>query len=509
MAFVPVKTLSAAVLSALMVSTSVVFAQSSSVPAGTVKALIGVSKSQLSVDKQYYISADGLNLRGSNSTSADNVIGQLSLNDQVEIVNLLNEATPLVQIKLIKSQSINVSADKELFVSKDYLSEKMVVTAASKYFVIQNIATEKTRVYERCTATPDCPHRLVFESDMIAGRPEEATKENPNGFKTWVGHGRISEWVKFYQDSAGFYPRWYSKGQDIKSIPAPLTDSISKLIGAQAWMVKNSQGKEANYGAFGWYAAKLTPEDEQNGVNYQWIHGTLGWGKDGDAPIRVARSSLLNIFANPGSHGCTRHENRAVAYMRSLLPAGTDVYRVYAREATREKEIVTGVFKKKVTPLPRYAKNYEHPLRWEYILTTTGAGESGGQTADAATLRGLGVKLIPGVNVIEQGTYDVDQYPTVVSPDYNKMAYDGNGDRYKIDNEYGHGNDNFRGYFLIDEGRFVNYRHPDYNATKGAVKTGGLADFRSSVPEFLQTTGSFHAPEIHWRQENNNNSQGG
>lgn len=477
-------------------------------PPGMVRlASIGISKDHLALNRNYYISADNLNVRSSNSIFADNIVGKLDTNDIVEIVDLLNAATPLVQIKIIRSTSVSSTVAPELYVSKDYLSEKEISAPVSKYFVIQNIATEKTRVYERCTESPSCAHRLVFESDMIAGRPEESTRDNPNGYKTWVGHARISEWIKFYQDGEGFYPRWYTPGQDIKSIPDPITDSVSLLLGARDWMVKNQFGKEANYGAFGWYAAKLTPEDEAHGINYQWIHGTLGWAKDGHAPIDLARSNLLNMFANPGSHGCTRHENAAVAYLRHLLPVGTDVYRVYAREATREKEIVSGFFTKKVTPLPRYAQNYAQPLAWRFMLLTNGAGQSGGLDADADTIRAQGIKVVPGVNLIEQGTYEVDQYPNVVTPDYNRLSYDGNGDRYSIDNEYGHGRDHFQGYFLIDEGRFVDYQHPDFDETHGSVKTGGLADFRDSVPEFLKTSGSFNAPKVEWKRENNNSNR--
>ncbi|WP_413568403.1 hypothetical protein ACLWBD_12580 [Bdellovibrio sp. HCB117] len=462
-----------AALAALVVTASgaVTYAQS----AGTQQA---VSKDQLVVGKRYYISADSLNVRSSNSTAPGNIVGKLYRNDIVEVYDVLNAATPLVQVKIVKSSSI--SNQGELYVSKDYLSEKEFVLPLSKYFVIQNVATEKTRVYERCTVTPDCPHTLVMETDMVVGRPEEGSEEDPNAYKTWVGHGKISEWVKFYQDGLGFYPRWYTKGQDISTIPKPITDSMSLYMGSQRWIVKNDQGKKSNYGAFGWYAAKLTPEGENGGVNYQWIHGTMGWGKDGSKPIEITRGKMINFFANPGSHGCTRVENRAVAYMRHLLPVGTDVYRVYAREATREGY-----------PYRRYA-NQTSSYKWQYMLLTNGAGESNGLTSDAATIRAQGIRAILNVNLIEQGVYEVDRYPTVAPLDYSKSAASGkSGDRYEIDDKVKNGS-NFRGYFLIDEGRFANYAHPSYQATNGAVRTSGLADFRNSVPEFLNArAGSF------------------
>lgn len=457
-----------------------------SVTAANAQSQAPLAKSQIVAGKRYYISADTLNVRSSNSTTEANVVGKLSRNDIVEVYDALNEGTPLVQIKIVKSSSVDAAAAPELYVSKDYLNETPVVTASSnsKYFVIQNIATEKTRVYERCTLTPDCPHTLIMETDTVVGRPEEGTDDDPNAYKTWVGHGRIASWVKFYQDGLGFYPRWYTPGQDIKTIPSPVTDSMSLLMGAQKWLVRNSQGKKSNYGAFGWYAAKLSPEGE-DGVNYQWIHGTMGWGKDGSKPIEITRGKMINFFSNPGSHGCTRLENRAVAYMRAILPVGTDVYRVYAREASRE-----------AAPYSRYRNAYNNPYRWQYMLLTNGAAETNGLTADAEYIRSQGIR-VTSANLIEQGVYEVKRYPTVYGLDYTRSASSGkSGDRYEIDKK-NKGPTNFRGYFLVDEGRFVNYQHPSYSATKGAVKTGGLPEFRTSVPEFLRAApGPIQVPAI-------------
>lgn len=442
-----------------------------------------VSKSQLVVGQRYYISADSLNVRSSNSTTADNVVGKLLQNDVVEVYNTLSEATPLVQIVIVKSDNISNGVAPELYISKDYLSKAAVSSSSSsvsnsKYFVIQNIATEKTRIYERCTTSPGCPHKLVMESDTVVGRPEEGEGGDPHALKTWVGHSRIGSWVKFYQDGQQNYPRWYTPGQKIKSIPKPITEG---LFGSKRWVALNSKGKLSNYGAFGWYAAKLTPEGEE-GVNYQWIHGTIGWGKDGSKPIDMTRGKMINFFSNPGSHGCTRLENRAVAFMRHLLPVGTDVYRVYAREASRE-----------AAPYSRYVKS---PYRWEYMLLTNGAAQSGGLTADAATIRAQGV-AVDASNFIENGIYEVDQYPTVMGIDYTKSASSGkSGDRYSIDKK-SNGISNFRGYFLVDEGRFVDYQHPSYSATGGAIRTSGLGDFKNSVPEILKAApGSFQVPGI-------------
>lgn len=450
------------------------------------------SKASLKVGQRYYISATTLNVRSSNSTTDQNVVGRLSQNDLVELYDALNEATPLVQIKIINSVSVKPTVAPELFVSKDYLSERPVVvnaTPASKYFVVQNIATEKTRVYERCTLTPDCPHKMIFETDTVVGRPEEGTDSDPKAYITWLGHSRISDWVKFYSDGAGTYPPWYTAGQDIKSIPGPISNNPSKTLGAKKWTIRY-KGKSTMYGAFGWFAARLAPADS-SGVNHQWMHGTIGWGKDEDKAIEITRGFFVNLFSNPGSHGCTRLENRSIAFLRHLLPVGTDIYRVYARESVRENGPV----------LSRYV-NERTPGQWEYILLTDGAQKVNGLTADAATIRGSGIAVLKDVNFLEEGVFNFNRYPTAVAPDYSKTAASGKtGDRYKIDSGKAKdaANTHFRGYFLVDEGRFVGYQHPDEVAVEGKVKVSGLADFRNSVPAYLQASGTHYPPAINFR----------
>lgn len=498
-----------AALMGLMIAASPIagMAQSILEEASTVStnaAAVSLSKSQIKVGQRYFISADTLNVRSSNSTSAANVVGKLSMNDEVEVYDLLNAATPLVQIKIIRSVSVDANAAAELFISKDYLSEKSVFTAGSKYFVIQNVATEKTRVYERCTESVNCAHRMVMETDMVVGKPEEGTKNDKNAFRTWLGHSKISEWVKFYQDNAGHYPHWYRQGQSLSSIPKNITGGMSKILNSRKWITKDRNGKSTVYGAFGWYAAKITPADDINGMNYQWMHGTIGWGSDGSAAIDLTRSFLMNLFSNPGSSGCTRLENRAIAYLRELLPVGTDIYRVYARESTREKEIGSG---KSVRPLPSYAHAFNGGKKWDYILLTNEAQRSNGLTADARTIIDRAIPVINGSNVIERGTYDVDQYPNATALDFSQSASSGkSGDRYEIDSarDYQNGKTNFRGYFLVDEGRFIDYAHPSESLTKGKVKISGLAEFRTRVPEFLKTSGSHNPPEVVFRRSNNN-----
>jgi hypothetical protein len=375
--------------------------------------------------------------------------------------------------------------------------------APSRYFVIQNIASEKTRVYERCTLTPDCAHRLVLEAEMVVGRPEEGSKSNPDSFKTWVGHSKISGWIKFYQDHDAHYPRWYSAGQPLQSIPprAVLNENgtaSGALSWGKAWRFKQN-GHETMYGAFGWYAAMLSPE---TAVNQQWMHGTIGWGSDGEAPIYLTRSTLLNMFSNPGSSGCTRLSNQSIAFMRHILEKGTDVYRVYARESARITDCARSDRSGRCQQYninPRYAAQTQK-FAWDFILLTDGAQKAGGLTADARTIEAQNIPVIPGVNLIEKGTGHYDQYPNPVPLNYQVSASSGrSGDRYEIDKGYSNERSQFHGYFLVDEGRFVDYSHPSRIGTRGKVITGGLDDFKESVPEVLIAVGQHFPPQVIYR----------
>lgn len=183
-----------------------------------------------------------------------------------------------------------------------------------KYIVIQNIATEKTRVYELCYQYDGCPHKLVFESDMLVG------KRNKDEAHTILGVFTIDAWTKFYQDGNGTYPSWYDSNYPMPPKPGS---------GGRAWFKSKYMpgGKGEMRGAFGWYTATVSPN-----ASGQWMHGTIGWGSDGDAFLARAKGGFLSIFVDLRSHGCTRHENRAIAYLQSLVPAGTPLVKIYAEE---------------------------------------------------------------------------------------------------------------------------------------------------------------------------------
>lgn len=292
-----------------------------------------------------------------------------------------------------------------------------------KYIVIQNIATEKTRVYEICYTTPGCAHKMVFETVMLAG------KRNEENQQTILGTYRISQWVKFYQDNAKNYPSWYD--------PAlPMPPEAGKA--ATKWFKDKymPNGGEMR-GAFGWYAALAEPN-----AFGQWMHGTIGWGSDEDKFINRAKKGFFSLFADLRSHGCTRHENRAIAYLNYLVPAGTPLIKVYAAEVADDPS------------LSRYA-DQQAQLLWNFALTRDQVRSSKAASIEYSVTMGRIAKgEIKQEDILEQGSYLVDRVPTV-NGFTGKSAKSGlSGDVYEI------GRENFRGTYSVDTGRFANYVHP-------------------------------------------------
>ncbi len=323
----------------------------------------------------------------------------------------------------------------------------------SKYFIVQNIATEKMRVYEKCTETPSCPHRMIYETDMVAGKLDGGPE-----LRTRVGTYKIQKWVKFYQDGAGAYPSWYDPSYP--ATPGP-GNSFS------AWTSSRAMPTDAGSmrGAFGWYAAMVTPN-----ANSQWIHGTIGWGSDGDKFIKQTRGFFANLFADPRSHGCTRVENRAIAYIQSFITPGTDIYRVYAKEAFAD------------ATLSRYVSQTT-PVQFDYILTKDQVRVHGPNSSAApAVKQRLAANKISSSDILEEGSYRASQFPTGL-PLTSKRASSGlSGDTYGL------GHNSFKGVFLVDEGRFVNYDHPTrmprggVEGSTAVLATYAIADVPYTLP---------------------------
>lgn len=443
----------------------------------------GVAKSDLIVGDTYFIQTDGLNVRASYSATQQNVVGQLLVNDQVQLLDVMDDSLALVKVRVI-SGMISTSAPSEVYISKDYMGKSRVTgqsmksTSAagnSKLFIVQNIATERTRVYEKCTAYPGCPHRMIFETEMVVGRPD-GDSDNQHRFKTAVGHYRIADWVKFYEDGQRHYPSWYDP--NYPQVPYDggtftwLGSSIIPKSAKESW----PSGVSGLRGAFGWYAAMTTPIGES-----QWIHGTFGWGHEGNDFIKRTRKALTNLVSDPQSAGCTRVENRAVAFLRHIVPVGTDVFRVYAKEGFT----------------PDYMNTYTQGSKtWRYILTKDGVRKSMGSDADANTVLNRG---LPQSEYLESGEYEYQTRPSAIGFTHGrrglfnrkklKCSHDYTG---KSGNTYCVGVDNMHGVFLVDQGLFVDYRHPQDEK----IKINGFKETRDQLPEFVRASDASNIQNI-------------
>ena len=287
-----------------------------------------------------------------------------------------------------------------------------------RYFVVENIATEKLRVYERCTTGTGCAHTLILETDMVVG---EDTPERDR--RSLVGTFRIQSWVKFHEDSRKLYPSWIH--DDAPALPSPgasLEDWIDESLIPRGY---RTEGPRAS---FGWFTARIGPNAKE-----QWTHGTWGHGADGDKFIQAVRNSQER---DPRimSHGCSRVENQVIAFMHEILPPGTKLVKVYAKEALAKPDGVS-------SPASEFS--------WDWVLTKEGARTPGPRMS----LASVKARNVPSSEVLDQGRFAPDRQPTVV---------DGN--------VYGLDEAEFRGVFLIDEGRFEDYRHPR------SLERGGIVE---------------------------------
>lgn len=338
--------------------------------------------------------------------------------------------------------SIVACTSKEVAMNTNVERDVAQVDPARKYFIIQNIATERTRVYEKCKEDPSTKacingtkNRLVYETEMVVGGDD---------LRSDVGVQNIAHWIKFYQDNGGRYPSWYDP-----AYPPTPTGGFKKWLKKSA--MPNSAGEMR--GAFGWYAAIMDPS-----ATGQWMHGTVGWGEDGDHFIKVAHGKGVvgffgKLFSDMRSHGCTRHENRAIAYLQSLVPPGTALIKIYAKEGLADPS------------LSRY-EGQKNPYIWQWILTKEDVRSKNPKSSTASEVQARGV---PESMILDEGTYSVDMYPHVQAIT-NKGSKSGkSGDSYNLFD-----NSPPQGLFLIDEGVITqDYRHP------AGIKVDGIAGFRA------------------------------
>lgn len=351
----------------------------------------------------------------------------LERNDRVEIID---PKGPNGTVEVVVTESENPAPPTgPIYIDPKYINKEPIEPTpeerdADRYFMIQNIATEKLRVYERCygkdpeTGKP-CRHRLVLETDMVAGEPTPDQSR-----ETVLGSFRISKWFKFYEDGQHLFPSWYHP--EYPELPPPgasWSDWLSKSL--------LPGGRGIARGKFGWYTAHVSPN-----AYAQWTHGTVGWGADGDRFIQYTRDPAINDYADPRSAGCSRVENQAIAFIRQLMPVGARIVKIYAKEAYRDSKSAT-------TPIPKG--------KWDWILTKEGYQEDG-PLSDRATVLSRGVTEDM---ILEKGSYLIDQKPDAVPyrEGLNDLT-DHTGNLYSIPES------SFQGYFVVDEGRLVDYRHP-------------------------------------------------
>jgi hypothetical protein len=309
-------------------------------------------------------------------------------------------------------------------------------SAQSKYFVIQNVATDRTRVYERCSTSESCPHKLILETRSLFGMPKDEDLPGADKYRlrTWLGTFKIQTWKKFYADGKGKHAPWWGPG--FPELPRKNSSLFSWI---SPYYMPDGYAEDGMRGAFGWYAAILSPVPDG-----QWMHGTFGWGADKDNFLNNQVQENGHGYLNFSS-GCARVENRAIAWMQHNLPKGTEVYRVYAIEELADPS------------LKNYAAAKSKRASWDWILTTETTAES----SDAAAVR---ARLNPSISILEQGTFILDQYPGKVSIKHSRSDLRSIGARtrkdFMIGNNYLLPRNEFQGVFLIDEGRFRNYLHP-------------------------------------------------
>lgn len=399
------------------------------------------SRDDVEQGQSYFVILNGLRVRSSDTTSTNsNIVGVLNRHDEVRILNKgENLRDSFVEVEIVKSYS-NFPAGSRKFVSFRYLSaEKLDYKEfTGDIFMIENIATEKVRVYKRVCADNSCPHQMILETNAVVGRDNEEDR-------SMVGSYRLTEWRKFYRDGAANYPSWYDP-------ELPMPPKPGKSI--RHWL----KDKYMPYGgtmrgAFGWYTALVEPN-----ANGQWTHGTVGWGEDKDKFINQTKRLISNIFTAPQSAGCTRTDNESIAYLRQILPVGTPIIRIYAKEALHDKT------------LAGYSQVKD---KWEYVLTKRGV-RTDGQKADRDEVMSSNVR---SDEIIEEGVYEINRWPEVI--EYTPGADLGRISRRvgQKGNAYAVEQSDMRGVFYIDTGLVENYAHPK------VLKRGGFRD--EVVPDFM------------------------
>lgn len=265
-------------------------------------------------------------------------------------------------------------------------------------FVIQNLASLTIRVYQRnCDFNENCANTLIFQAPMVIGKDEDESRSK-------LGFFKISRWNNFHKDYEGKYLGWNQK-------PKPVNSSRSD------WN---------KTGPFGWYTAFLEPN-----AKGQWMHGTIGWGSEGEKFINHNRSPSGN-FDRIRSNGCTRVSNQSIAFLRNFVPENSLVLKIYALEDFQDPKLT----QYQTTPFYNY---------WTYSLSKKKMN-----SAEQYPLEKFNIPFY------EQGRLFYSQYPVKfeikTKEEYLK--------KIKNYNPYDLSKKDFKGKFLVDSGLLINYEHP-------------------------------------------------
>lgn len=450
-------------------------------PADTAGAAIegvkGPGTDEVDAQKIYFIKPRSVNVRSAPSAKASS-LGVVWMNDQVRIVDSATTYEGgFVQIEIVNSASKITPAEK-YFIAKEYLSEKKIdyKEFEGKLFAVINVATETVRVYERQCADNSCAHKMVMEAEVVVGEDIELSKTEKGKGRSILGSFRVTGWTKYYEDAGGHYPSWYKDGYP--AVPAP-GDS------GRGWFDKDVMPKDANgktegsmRGAFGWYAMFLGPE-----AYGQWTHGTIGWGQDKDKYVARTKKPIINLVSNPRSSGCTRLTNETIAYLRQMLPTGTPVIKIYAKEALLDSTLA--------------AYTNQSPVNWKYALTKDKQLKADYEEVKASLKiseedmnkffalrnelltskdkkRKAEIETIlsqkPFSQLLEIGEYSVDNKPDVIEYTPGEKMSKFGRKIGKKGNVYGMKSEEMQGTFYVDAGMLENYTHPV------KLETGGFAD---------------------------------
>ncbi|MGZ3789881.1 MAG: L,D-transpeptidase family protein [Bacteriovorax sp.] len=405
----------------------------------------------------YFISSNSVRVR-STPDSSGKILGELSLNDKVKIINpetIYNGK--FIEITIVQTYDPIVKSEK-YFTNIESLSPKFIdyKEFVGKYFVVVNVATETLRLYERVCADNSCPNKMIMETEVVVGEDIDHPKEEKGKGRSILGSYRVTGWSKFYQDPEGHYPAWYRDGYP--DIPGP--DSSWNEWFSRKVMPLDEHGKHIGKmrGAFGWYTAFVAPEPFG-----QWTHGTLGWGADKDKYIQKVKKTLINVVSDPRSSGCTRNNNEAIAFLRQMIDVGAPIIKIYAKEDILD---------------PALSNYPEETAQWNYIMT-----KNRNHSADrAVVMKSLGIndqdlnaylevkrtggELIldpqsPLGQIIEVGTYDRDTHPDAIAFTAGEKLNKLSRAVGRKGNVYGIKSTEMHGTFYVDAGLLDGYAHPD------------------------------------------------